>query len=151
MVRVSLRACAATALVFICLGCGQSNGLYPVHGKVLFKGEPATGAIVRFVRHGSVNQSSEQSAEAIVQDDGTFKLTSGQMGSGAAPGTYDVLIEWRSGPATITKLAGRKPDNRPLDRLHGSYADPRRPRFQAEILAETNRLPPFDLTDGSPN
>jgi hypothetical protein len=142
------RAC--TILLLACLGCGESNGIYPVYGKVLYKGEPAAGAIVRFVRHGVVVHSGDAFVEGVAQKDGQFTLLSGLRGSGAEPGHYDVLVEWREGPATITKARGRKPDTRPPDRWRGYYADPRRPRFQAEVRAETNYLPPFEITEDPP-
>jgi hypothetical protein len=137
------------AVFVIGMGCDEKNGLYPVQGTVLYKGEPASGAAVRFVHHGP-SHSGEPCTEGIVQKDGSFSLTTAQIGAGAAPGTYDVFVEWRDGPPVLTKLRGRKPDNRPLDRLHGQYADPKKPRLHAEVKAETNRLPPFEITDPLP-
>jgi hypothetical protein len=146
------RACSAAVLGTVCvlsLGCGDNNGLYPVYGQVLFHGEPAIGATVRFVHHGPTN-GGEVFTEGVVQKDGSFSLKTGQKGAGAEPGNYDVFVEWRDGPAVVTKLRGRKPDNRPLDRLHGLYADSRKPRLHAEVKAETNRLPPFEINDSAP-
>jgi hypothetical protein len=143
-------AAALSAACVICVGCGKPNGLYPVQGKVLYKGEPAVGATVHFVHQGRSAPTGEHCTEGIVQKDGSFSLTTEQVGDGAAPGTYDVFIEWRDGPPVLTKLRGRKPDNRPLDRLHGQYADPKKPRLHAEVKAETNRLTTFEITDAVP-
>ena len=141
-------AAALTAACVIGAGCGKPNGLYPVQGTVLYKGEPAVGATVNFVHHGS-GRTGEHCTEGVVQKDGSFSLTTEQIGAGAVPGDYDVFIEWRDGPPVLTKLRGRKPDNRPLDRLHGQYADPKKPRLHVEVKAEANRLAPFEITDSS--
>ncbi len=45
-------ALLACALASPCAGCGESNGLYPVYGKVNVNGEPASGATVYFHRTG---------------------------------------------------------------------------------------------------
>jgi hypothetical protein len=137
----------ATILIAACIGCGSSNGRYPVYGKVLFKGEPAVGATVRFVPPNVPNRQAVPFLEGVVQSDGAFSMNSGQDGEGVPPGTYDVLIVWHDGPHAVTKIRGAKPETQPPDRLHGFYANPKKPYFHAEIKSETNYLTPFEITE----
>jgi hypothetical protein len=129
-----------TAAVLACAGCG-GNGLYPVSGKVTYQGEPAAGAVVHFRRAGA-DPVNEHAVMGIVQPDGSFALVCGHLGSGAPPGEYDVLIEWKR----VTGQGKGGPQHGP-DRLKGRYADPRRPMLQAVVRAERNVLPQFELTD----
>jgi hypothetical protein len=129
----------AASLALACSSCG--NGLYPVSGTVLYKGQPAKGATVFFVRQGG-DPSNEPMLMGLVQDDGSFSLVYGSLGQGAPPGEYDVLIEWKQRARRSRGLAQHAPD-----RLKGRYADSKRPRLHATVKAEKNGLPPFELTD----
>src|SRR5262245_33026213 len=129
------------AWVCVCLGCGNSAGLYPVSGKVLFKGEPAAGATVTFVRKGAADRLQEQTPQGVVQPDGTFALA-GPLGMGAPPGDYVVLVEWKEGAG---KVKGRSPGLSAPDRLKKRYLDPSRPLLTATGEAATNALPPFEV------
>ncbi len=157
MSRIMIAAMAAASLSAALGGCGDNNGLYPVNGKVMYKGEPATGATVALHRKGA-DASSGEIPRGEVQADGSFRLDCGDRGRGAPPGSYSVLVEWRQGPLrtrrldtarTVGKAAAR--EGKPIlladDRLRGRYVDPAHPRLSAEIKAETNNLPPFELTD----
>ena len=128
---------AAAALA--CTSCG--TGIYPVSGKVTYKGEPAAGAAVFFQRQGA-DLMNEPMILGLVQPDGSFSVVCGDQGAGAPPGEYDVLVEWRP-PSHQPK--GLAPNT--ADRLGGRYANPKNPRLHAEIKAASNNLPPFELTD----
>jgi hypothetical protein len=132
---------AAASGALVCASCGKSNGLYPVTGKVLVKGEPAVGASVTFVRKGGVEPFSEKMPQGTVNEDGTFVLF-GPTGKGALPGQYIVLVEWKEGAG---KVAGRSPGLSAPDRLQKKYLDPEHPLLAATIEAKSNTLPPFDL------
>jgi hypothetical protein len=127
------------AVALACTSCG--NGIYPVSGKVTYKGRPAAGAAVFFQRQG-VNLVNEPMIMGLVQQDGSFSVVCGDKGAGAPPGEYDVLIEWRPPSSQPKGLAQNA-----SDRLGGRYADPKNPRLHAQIKAGTNNLPPFELTD----
>ena len=130
---------ASVLLVTACLnGCGNSNGLYPVRGKVLYKGEPAVGAAVYFHRKDAADPSQEQTPQGIVGPDGSFELT-GVAGNGALPGEYIVLIEWREGAGKTRGRVGTP------DRFDGKYLDRKNPLFTAQIKPTTNDLPPFEI------
>ena len=129
----------AAALALACASCGK--GIYPASGKVIYQGRPAAGATVFFQRHGA-NLMNEPMIMGLVQQDGSFSLVCGDKGTGAPPGDYDILIEWKPPSSQPRGLAQNAPD-----RLGGRYADPKNPRLHAEIKAGTNKLPPFDLTE----
>jgi hypothetical protein len=149
-------ALLACALASPCAGCGESNGLYPVYGKVNFQGEPAAGAVLYLHRIGP-DAAGGEVARGEVQSDGSFWIESGDQGAGAMPGQYAVLIEWRQGPLrthrvetarSVGQAASR--EGKPLliadDRLNGRYFDVAHPRITAEVKAEKNTLPTIDLT-----
>ena len=121
--------------------CGNGEALYPVSGKVTYKGSPAAGATVVFSRRGA-DAADASTIVGIVQEDGTFELVCGSFGKGAPQGDYDVLVEWKR----VSASAKRRPQSGP-DRLKGRYADPARPQLHAVVKADTNVLPPFELKD----
>jgi hypothetical protein len=126
---------------FACSGCGNSSGIYPVSGKVLYHGVPAVGATVTFVRKGATERMQEQTPQGVVHDDGTFSLAS-PVGAGAPPGEYAVLVEWKVGAG---KIKGRSPGLNAPDRLKRRYLDPAHPLLTATVEAKTNSLTPFEL------
>src|SRR5262245_45207130 len=68
--RVSWLPLFLAASALACSSCGKS-GLYPVSGKVLYKGEPAAGATVSFVRKGAAERLQEPAPQGVVQEDGS--------------------------------------------------------------------------------
>src|SRR5437867_2994334 len=76
-------------------GCGQ--GLYPVHGKVVWE----NGDAARELAHGFVNCESTTGAGGVrgdIEEDGTFQLSTTKPGDGVLPGKYRVaVIEYRPG------------------------------------------------------
>jgi hypothetical protein len=139
MNRLLLTTIAGLALA--CTSCGNPHNLYPVTGKVTWKGGPAVGATVFFHRQGGDRQN-EHTIMGIVSQDGSFTLNCGPFGKGAPPGQYDVLIAWKR----VSHQAKGQPQREP-DRLKGRYADPHHPQLHAVVRAEPNELPPFELTD----
>jgi len=141
MKKASLVAAAIATLC--CASCGKPNNLYPVSGKVFFKGEPAVNAAV-FLRDAKADPLDRRLLMGIVRDDGSFSVVCESEGSGAPPGDYDVLIEWkhdaqrrRAGPSARAAA----------DRLKGAYSDPNNPRFRVTVKTARNVLAPFELTD----
>jgi hypothetical protein len=147
----------AAALAFVPLaGCGNSAAVYPVSGKVTYKGEPAAGAVVYFQRADSHPAAQEAVPFGIVQQDGAFSLSSEGLGNGAPPGSYNVLIEWRD--PTENGVVPVKHDGKSNalkrtrihagpDRLKGKYFNVSKPLLKAEVKTGTNPLEPFELSD----
>jgi len=133
--------CLWAALALACASCGNKNNIYPVSGKVTYKGSPASGATVFFHRQGG-DAMNDHLIMGIVQEDGSFELVCGSLGKGAPPGEYDVLIEWKR----VSGQSKGRPQ-RGADKLTGRYADPKHPRFHAVVNAERNDLGSFELTE----
>jgi hypothetical protein len=147
---------ATAALCASLWGCGVPPGHFPVSGKVLYKGVPASGAIVYFHRQGG--GPSPAIPMGIADDDGNFDLACDGVGSGCPPGHYAVLVEWKdpTGDGVVpvetkrkskTKLVKRSRVRLGPDRLAGRYFVLGKPLLHAEVKPEANRLPTFELTD----
>jgi hypothetical protein len=151
------------------IGCGGTPGLYPVSGKVMYHGEPAVGATVYFHRTAGGGELPSPPM-GIVQEDGSFRLITNES-SGAPPGSYNVLVEWRAKSSAAGKVttvsqpgprsaprrgsvrASAKPHTSrfsrtvPPDRLKGRYFSADHPLLKAEVNPVSNTLPPFELND----
>ncbi|HEY8503193.1 MAG TPA: carboxypeptidase-like regulatory domain-containing protein [Gemmataceae bacterium] len=130
------------------LSCSGNGGeeLHPVRGKVLYKGEPAAGAVVIFhPRQGEGVETVRPTA--VTGADGTFALATGRR-PGAPPGEYAVTVTW---PAEAQKAAPKKiagiPDAGapPPDRLNGRYARRSESGLAAQVRPGANDLEPFLL------
>ena len=137
-------------------GCGGPAGLVPVSGQVLYHGEPAAGAVVYFHREAGPGPEGGPIPFGIVEEDGTYSLTTDGLGRGARPGAYSVLVEWRDekGDGVVpvkstgkARLVKRSRVRSGPDRLKGRYLDISRPLLHTEVAAGTNRLPAFELND----
>jgi hypothetical protein len=156
MIRKLVLGFAAAGLGMAAAGCGNPAGLVPVSGKVLYHGEPAAGAVVYFHRNLKAGEAQLPIPSGVVEDDGSFSLNSDNLGYGALPGTYSVLVEWRdgSGDGTVAvktkgkvKLVKRSRVRSGPDRVKGRYFDISKPLLHAEVKPGSNQLPPFELTD----
>ena len=142
-------------------GCGNPVGLFPVSGKVLYKGEPAAGAVVYFHREGPSPAPNSTIPFGIVEEDGSFTLASDGQGDGCPPGKYAVLVEWRGkretpveqpkpsrvkGKSNLAPANSRSTRNN-VDRLKGRYFDISKPLIHADVLPQSNSLAPFELVD----
>ena len=76
----------AVLLITISASCSRTGpGLYPVHGTVTYKGQPAEGAIVYFhLQRGSPGSPPGLIPTAVVDSSGKFALGSGDLGSRCA-------------------------------------------------------------------
>jgi hypothetical protein len=164
--RVAVVVVPALALVLPSCG-GTAEGLAPVTGKVVCDGQPAAGAILFFHRQTGEPAPPPSAAgvipSATVRDDGSFTVESAALGRGAAPGKYDVLIQWPDerqvgetnvgGKTKTARVGGKnvvvaKRDKLGAvasDRLKGRYSDPSKPQLKAEIKPGPNQLG-YELT-----
>jgi hypothetical protein len=144
-------------------GCGNPPGHYPVYGRVVYKGEPASGAVVYFHQEGPSATATDTLPVGIADEGGNFRLSRDGIGDGCPPGKYAVLVEWkgkadsqvvepkptptkRKGKAatpeyTINKQLARQG----VDRLKGRYFDISKPLLHAEVLPQSNNLPTFEI------
>jgi hypothetical protein len=143
-------------------GCGSPAGLVPVSGKVLYRGEPAAGAVVFFHREQAPGGTHQPIPSGIVEDDGSFYLTCDGLGDGCPAGKYAVLVEWK-GKADADAASQPKPAHgkakakavqvsrriarNGVDRLKGRYFDISKPLLHAEVVPGSNPLPAFELAD----
>ncbi len=161
MIRRRFMILASAAGLAAAVGCGNPPGYFPVSGKVLFKGEPASGAAVYFHRVDATGTAREAIPFGIAGEDGGFSLSCDGVGVGCRPGQYAVLVEWRGKldnvvePVKPTRAKGKSKQFTPnkqmarqgVDRLKGRYFDIAKPLLHTEVLPESNKLAPFELND----
>jgi len=90
------------------IGCEEPRvPVFPVSGKVTFKGQPATGAKVAL--HPVTGGIEGIAPYGRVGDDGTFTITVYEPGDGAPEGDYVATVQWfkqvgeSAGPNVIPK------------------------------------------------
>ncbi len=123
-------------------GCSHNSdkAVYPVRGRVLYRGQPVANAQVTFHPVGHVKRETIR-AIGKVDDRGYFALTSFKDGDGAVPGDYQVTVVWylaqpvrRGSDETVS--ANYLPD---------MYAHVETSRLTATVTPGNNDLPQFDL------
>jgi hypothetical protein len=72
-------------------GCGKSETLYPVSGKVTLGTAPMTGGIVTYIPDESKGNKSKHSPTGKIGSDGTYTLTT-EGKPGAPAGHYKVTV-----------------------------------------------------------
>jgi hypothetical protein len=128
------------AASLIASGCSESPvKLYPVTGKVLFKGQPAEGAQVVFQAANEPSDEGPKPPKAFgtVGADGSYALYTDPYGEGAPPGEYAVLVTWFA-------ASPRKPDET-INKLPAKYSDHEAPLLKATVKEGKNELEPFQL------
>jgi hypothetical protein len=127
-------------------GCGdphlpRSFKTYEVKGTVLLaNGQPLTGGVVHF----ESTQGVPHVADGPIRSNGSFSLSTPNVGEGAAAGEYKVWFEPAEGVG-ITKRAGRKVRDAQSFPFPAKYADPDTSGLKATIKPEANQLEPFRL------
>ena len=142
------RKCAIAApLLSAIVGCGKGDGrlkVYPVHGTVTVKGQPAKGAKIMLNSTDAARRGPGMPMPTgTVKEDGSFALNSYASGDGAPAGDYDVAIVWpepgkRSNPAILDAPPAR-------DRLNDKYSVPDSSGLKVTVKEEPTELPPFEL------
>ena len=168
MIRQYFAAMAMTILGMMSLSCGGTAvGLSAVSGKVLCNGEPAAGAVLSFHRQAGEAAPPPTASviipSATVQDDGSFVVDSHPLGRGAAPGKYNILVQWSqdqdpaqkrgADKAKVSTIKGKrvvltkhdKLDQIAPDRLRGRYSDASKPLLQVEVKPGSSDLGTLEL------
>ena len=135
---------ARIALALTAVSCAPSEALkpvFPARGQVLFDGKPAAGALVVFhpIEDPAPNVLDPR---AVVEDDGTFTLSTHYALDGAPPGKYQVTVH-RPGAGGD---APGQPRSSGSGRLPTRYANRQTSGIAAEIRSGANTIPAFRLT-----
>jgi hypothetical protein len=139
---------ALVVLALLASACGDSGKMkvYPVSGKVLYRGEPAAGAEVIFYKKSGDQAVATVQPAGRVQDDGSFRVTTFTDGDGAPAGEYGIGIVWRR-PVDAKGNPVRKSGGLYPDFFGEFYASSVNPQFHTEVKPGTNELPTFELKD----
>jgi hypothetical protein len=129
---------SATLLVGIC-SCSGNKRVYPVSGKVLVEGKPAAHAIVKFYAVNAASKKDGQGVvpQAIVDEDGSFRVTTYSSEDGAPAGKYTVSVFW----AKPSK--GGDDYDKPL--IPARYLNAETSGLTAVVEERATELPPFQL------
>jgi hypothetical protein len=115
--------------------------VYPVHGQVLYKNQPATGAQIVFQPRQEAESDESKAKQPIaygtVGPDGSFALRTESHGEGAAAGNYDVLVTWY--------VVDPRDAEKRVSKLPVKYADQSNPVLKVSVKEEKNELQPFRL------
>lgn len=106
---------------------------YPVKGKVLFEGTPAANAQVAFHYIDPATKKTARLADAFVEADGTFVLTTYNAYDGAPAGDYVVTVVQRQPWADAQGRPGK-------DLLPERYGKPETTDLRATIANKPNDL-----------
>jgi hypothetical protein len=129
-------ACLLLSGSLVAAGCSDGKTpVYPVEGKVLWKGKPPAGAQVVFHPIGSPNKDALRPA-GQVDTDGKFVLTTFAAKDGAPAGDYEVTVEWWVSPG---------PDLPAVNKLPTLYGRTQSSKLRATVSAGTNQIQPFEL------
>jgi hypothetical protein len=141
-------ALLALAVALASTGCGDDPNrqkTYKVRGHVVYKGQPASGALAIF--HPKTDDSMKAvRPTATVREDGSFDLTTYKDGDGAPEGEYHVLVQWLEDRAPVG-LSRPLKQGLAADFLKGRYNNRNKPQFSATVRPEKNELAPLELKD----
>jgi len=131
-------------------GCSHSEpeldvATFPVKGKLLLAGKPATGASIFFVPvdHLEVYPATppEHLVGATVDADGGFEVFTQGLHAGAPAGSYALAINWYEPP----KIPDRDDDKRGKDLIPKMFQDARTSGIQVNVEAGSDGEAVVDL------
>ena len=152
----AMRLAAAIASVawLSCAPTGDHPPVYPVKGKVTYKGNPITEGSVIYELEGDGEARASPAEPAAgplrvtgrIQADGTFQLWAFPGVEGMPEGHYKVGISSRRGRTEVGILdAGPKMKKGNPDVLRGRYSDPKTSGLRDEVVKDRPNEPSFDL------
>lgn len=134
----AIARCLALAFCVLFAGCGGDDwevATYPAQGRILINGEPPAGAVLELHAVGDEPDVRNSRPWAIVQDNGSFTLTTYESGDGAPAGEYAVTVRW---PPDVAQPSL-------ADRLGGAYATVERSPSKVTISRGENLIPPIEI------
>lgn len=132
--------CAAVCAALAAAGCGSKKRpgelpVYPVKGRVTFKGEPMPFAVVTFYPAGEPFAQALK-ARATADKDGNYQLTTYELNDGVPEGEYAVILYVPLKPPEPYELEA---PNTP-DRLNRAYIDPAKSKLKYTVRSEPNTI-----------
>jgi hypothetical protein len=140
----SLQNTLLLLLVFIA-GCSGSGGpvdppvipVAPVSGKVTFANEVPVGAQISLVPLN--RQEGGIASRGVVQQDGTFKISTYEKEDGAPPGEYVVVVQW------FKFVSGDGGSGAGPNVLPVKYASPETSPLKVTVKEGSNELPAITI------
>ena len=153
--RATRLAVAIASLAWLaCAPTGDHPPVYPVKGKVTYKGKPITGGSVIYELEGGGEVKGPPPepgagplrATGRIQADGTFQLRAFPGVEGMPEGHYKVGISSRKGRSEGGILdVGPNVKKANQDVLRGRYADPKTSGLKDEVVKNRPNEPSFNL------
>jgi hypothetical protein len=145
--------CLTAAVTSLLAGCGSDEvPVFPVRGKVLYRGRAAANAEVVFHPAEDDPRLAALCIHGTADAEGVFELTTYRRGDGAPAGDYVVTVFWprpRSGaPVAGDSADPEDPESADLeggDFFQGRYGSRSASKLRATVGEQENELPPFDL------
>lgn len=129
---------ASSMVCLFCLGCSEENWqaeTHPASGQITINGQVPEGAIIEL--HSIAEQPDVRNSRpwAVVEQDGSYTLSTYEQGDGAPPGEYAATVRWppQSDQPSLS------------DRLNAAFATPDRAVGTFTISSGKNELPPINI------
>lgn len=134
------RCCVLVACAALVAGCGKPSRpnevpVFPVTGRVTFKGEPMPFAVVTFYPKDKPFAQALK-ARATADKDGAFTLTTYELNDGAPEGEYGAILYVPLKPPDPLDLEAPNPP----DRLKHAYSDPAKSKLRFTVKPEPNTI-----------
>lgn len=137
------------------LGCKKEaklKGVYPIKGKVTYKGEAVEDASIKLVPQ---TLSGEIRAAGARSDaNGEFSVTTLSPGDGAFPGAYTITVSKMVSDKTYTQAEIDEANEKGIslaqsstNQLPAKYANPKQSGLTVTVLAGANEDLVLDLVD----
>lgn len=143
----TLTGAALLLLLTLSTGCGSAEAenlreVYPVTGKVFYKGEPIPDGMVSLTPVTSTNDEKPFYApRGTVDENGMFNISTYSTGDGAPPGEYKVSFTW---VGSLKGVSEDEEDKLP-EKLPRKYTNPETSGITVTVQNRDNLLPPFEL------
>ena len=142
---------AACGLAMLALGGCTASGpaLHTVTGRVATsEGQGCDGALVVF-HPLAADRVNEKKPFATCEQDGSFTLTTNELGDGAEAGDYGVTVVWiRKDEGGEQKMSLSSESSGGRDALGGRYGKPSDPQFEATVAPGDENSFEFVVTLG---
>lgn len=138
--RINVLVGTGVLLLGLFVGCskkGQPGELpvFPVKGRVTYKGEPMPFAVVTFYPAGQPFAPSLKS-RATADEGGYYELTTYELKDGAPEGEYSAILYVPLSPPDPYALEVPNPP----DRLKHAYLDPAKSKLRFTVRPEPNTI-----------